>query len=156
MFMKISILVNVCAAFALATGCANPAAAASVSGGYNIGAVYSTCHAQGQGSASLTEANPICGDWLRTGSMTISGSGQASYSALRATAYAGFSGVDPSPTTGSTLADTLGSASYQDMLTIDIVGRTGQTVDLVFTTAMDGITTTDAPTLLRLPMLMPS
>jgi hypothetical protein len=140
MSMKISVLVIVCTAFALATGFADPVAAASVSGGHNIGAIYFTCHSDGAGSGSLTEATPGCADYLAAGSFTLTGSGQATYSTLRASASVGFSGIDPSGSVGTLLADALGQAQYQDTLTIDIAGRTGETVDLVFTTAINGTT----------------
>ena len=138
--MKISVLVIVCTAFALVTGFADPVAAASVSGGHNIGAIYFTCHSDGAGSGSLNEATSGCADYVAAGSFTLTGSGQATYSTLRASAAVGFSGVDPYGNVGTLLADALGQAQYQDTLTIDIAGRTGQTVDLVFTTAINGTT----------------
>jgi hypothetical protein len=138
MTMKISISAIVCAV--LATAFADQVAAASLSGGYSIGALGIGCSAEGQqGSGSLTESSSGCSDYLASGSFLVSGSGVASYDTLRAAAGAGFS-ADPkySHSYGATLASAGGGAGYDDWITIDSPGRTGETVDLDFTTALHG------------------
>ena len=138
--MKHSIFSVVCAGIALAIGTANPAAAATQSGGYGVNAIYVTCAASGQGSGSINQGSAGCSDRIASGSFQASGSGQASYDTLRASAGIGFSDLDPSVSIGSTsvLGTASGTARYTDSLTIDIPGRTGQMVDLVFQSAMHG------------------
>lgn len=129
----IRILTFAAAAFLLADG----ARAATLSGGYHVSAVHSSCSAQGTGSGTITESG--C-DYLLSGGFTVSASGDATYDTLRATARAGFSGVRENHYTGfgSRIANAIGSARYEDRITIDVDGRTGETVDLVFTTALNG------------------
>ena len=136
--MKITVSAIVCAV--LATAFADQVAAASLSGGYSIGALGIGCRAEGQqGSGSITESSSGCSDYLDSGSFLVSGSGVASYDTLRGAAGAGFS-ADPkySHSYGDTLASAGGGASYDDWITIDSPGRTGETVDLDFTTALHG------------------
>jgi hypothetical protein len=68
------------------------------------------------------------------------GAGEASYDTLKATARLGLDELDPSISIGSgvNLASARGGAVYNDSLTIDIPGRTGEVVDLEFTTALHG------------------
>jgi hypothetical protein len=139
--MRISVLINVCTSFVLATGFAGQVLAASLGGGYSIGALTFPCTASGQGSGSLTESSPDCSFYYMTGSFLVSGSGQATYDTLHATANVGFSEVLPGVAIGSSLGSARGSATYRDKLTIDIPGRTGEIVDLVFTTEMNGTAT---------------
>lgn len=133
--MKISVSAIVCAL--LATAFADQVAAASLSGGYMIGALGTGCYASGSGSGSLTESSSGCSTYLDSGSFQVSGSGAATYDTLRATAGVGFSNVDPNAS-ATGLGNAQGGARYDDSITIDIPGRTGQSVDLVFTAAMHG------------------
>ncbi len=127
------ILALAAAAFLLADG----ARAATLSGGYSVSAVHSSCSAEGSGSGMITESG--C-DYLLSGGFTVSASGDATYDTLRATARAGFSDVRENHYTGagSRIALALGSARYEDRITIDVDGRTGEIVELVFTTALNG------------------
>jgi len=134
--MKISVLIKVCAAFALATGFTNQVLAATLTGSYSIGALTFSCNASEPGSGTLTNLSSGCTDTLNSGSFSVSGSGQATYDTLRATASAGFSGEPKGAVTG--LLSATGKASYQDMVTIDILGSTGETVDLVFRSGLNG------------------
>lgn len=130
-----------CAAIFLAVfGITGPALAASLSGGYNVSAINSTCNASGQGSGAIDQSTSGCAEYITSGSFQASGSGQASYDTLRARAAVGFSGLDPNFAIGTNaiLGSATGQASYTDMLVIDIPGRTGEVVDLVFETAMGG------------------
>lgn len=138
--MKHFLLGIVCAAIALAIGAANPAAAASLGGGHNLGGINSTCASSGPGSGYLDEGSAGCAEYIVSGSFQMSGSGQATYSSLRASASVGMSALDPSGFvgTGGALVSALGGADSNDTLTIDIPGRTGEMVDLVFHTAMSG------------------
>lgn len=131
----------VCAGILLAAlAITGPALAASLSGGYNVSAVTSTCNASGQGSGAINQDTSGCAEYIISGSFQASGSGQASYDTLRARAAIGFSSLDPSGFVGtySLLGSALASARYDDRLVIDIPGRTGEVVDLVFETAMGG------------------
>lgn len=134
--MRHSIVAILCAAAGLMAGAAGQAVAASLSGGYTLGGLG--CSASGQGSGTIS--NISCSNTTMTsGSFAASGSGQASYDTLRATASVGISG-DPAPFVGngSLFASARGTARADDQLTIDIAGRTGELVDLVFTTALNG------------------
>lgn len=138
--MKLATLVKVCTAFALLAGLTQQAGAATISGGYNISGPGFSCKASDQGSGSLSDSSPECSSYITSGSFSVSGSGSATYDTLRATASAGLSDLDPSGAygSGSLLASATGSAQYSDSITIDIAGRTGDYVDLVFTTEMNG------------------
>lgn len=159
--MKYSALVVV-TALALATGFAGQVAAASLGGGYNVSALGPTCNANtgttGQDSGSLDESSSGCSDQLTSGSFLVSGSGQANYDTVRASARVGFTDVDPLSFVGngSVMASALGQASYLDMLTIDIAGRDGETVDLIFTTGISGdaSATSDSSTLAKADALL--
>jgi hypothetical protein len=139
-FMKQSILGLVCASIALAIGTADPVAAASLSGGHNLGGINYTCSSSGAGSGFLNEGSAGCAEYVSSGSFQMSGSGQASYDSLRASASVGMSSLDPSGFVGTNglLLSALGQATSNDKLTIDIPGRTGELVDLVFETRMSG------------------
>jgi hypothetical protein len=138
--VKLSNLGIACAVVSLAAGPAVPAAAAGLSAGYQLGGVNFTCGASGQGSGSLTHDAPGCAEYLLAGTFLWSGSAQASYDTLRATARVGVAGLRKNSSTGigATLGDATASARYDDTLTIDVAGRTGDVVDLVFTTALSG------------------
>lgn len=114
--------------------------AASLAAGYNVGGVNQACGGSGQGSGSFDQDTPGCAEFINSGSIMAFGSGAASYDTLRATARVGLTDYDPSGPVGSTgiLANALGQASYDDMLVIDIPGRTGETVELEFETRADG------------------
>lgn len=133
------ILALAAAAFLLADG----ARAATLSGGYSVSAVHSSCSAEGSGSGMITESG--C-DYLLSGGFTVSASGHATYDTLRATARIGFSGVRENHYTGagSRIAYATGSARYEDRITLDVDGRTGEIVELVFTTAVNGTLQTSA------------
>lgn len=130
----------VCAGVFLAACAASPVVAGSLSAGYNVSAVNSTCQASGQGAGAINQDTGGCAEYIVSGSFQASGSGQASYDTLRAKAGVGFSSLDPSGFIGtnSVLGSATGTARYDDMLTIDVPGRTGEIVDLVFETAMGG------------------
>jgi hypothetical protein len=137
--MKISVLVLVCTAFA------GQASAASISAGYHLGGINVTCGMSGQGSSSIDQSTTGCADYISSGSFYASGSGDASYDTLRATAGVSASDLNLNHYiggNGSLVVTASGSASYDDRLTIDVAGRTGDTVDLVFTTAMNGAMST--------------
>lgn len=138
--MKNSILSVLCAGIALAIGAANPAAAASVSGGHNLGGINAACGSSGPGSGYVDEGSTGCSEYIDSGSFQMSGSAQATYDSLRASASAGMSALDPSYNygSGSIILSALGQAKSNDRLTIDIPGRTGEMVDLAFQTAMGG------------------
>jgi len=124
----------------LAVGAAVPAMAASLSGGYNLGAVNFTCNASGQGSGFIDQGTAGCVEYIVSGSFMASGSGQASYDTVRATARIGATDLDPSTSIGSTslIGRATAQAQYTDTVTIDIAGRTGEVVDLVFETELNG------------------
>lgn len=116
--------------------------AATLLTSYSLSAINGfTCVAEGEGSGSLTSSG--CSDVVRSGSFALSGSGAASYDTLRASAGASFSGVEPSGFVGfnSRVALAAARALSSDRLTIDISGRTGETVDLFFTTELNGSST---------------
>jgi hypothetical protein len=66
--------------------------------------------------------------------------GRRLHDTLRASARVGFSTLDPGGFIGtnSLLGSASGGARYTDTLVIDVAGRTGEIVDLVFETAMHG------------------
>jgi hypothetical protein len=127
-------------AFLLAVSAASPATAATLSGGYSVGAVNQTCNASGQGSGTINEQTAGCAEYIDSGAFQASGSGAASHDTLRASARVGFSTLDPGGFIGtnSLLGSASGGARYTDTLVIDVAGRTGEIVDLVFETAMHG------------------
>lgn len=138
--MKNSVLATVFATITLAIGTADPAVAASLVGGYSLHVIYSNCNSSGSGSGSINQDSAGCSDYVQSGSFMASGSGQASYDRLRASARIGLSALDPRVYigNGSQLGNALGVARYEDELTIFIPGRNGEMVDLVFEAAMGG------------------
>jgi hypothetical protein len=115
--------------------------AASANGGFDVSALYGfVCSADGSGAGSLSELSPGCADVVDAGSFTVSASGEATYDTLRATARVGFSSVESAYLDGSgRVALAQGTARYRDTVTIDVPGRTGEVVDLVFTAALNGL-----------------
>lgn len=129
------------AAFIIVTGLVGHASATTLlSAGYTVSALRSSCAAQGTGSGFLNDFSAGCSEAVDSGSFLVSGSGQASFDTVRASASVGFSSIDPvfSYSSGSQLARAAGEARYVDTLVIDVPGRTGELVDLVFETALSG------------------
>lgn len=129
-----------CAFILVAVSAAGPAQAATLSAGYSVSAVTFTCSASGQGSGAVNEQTTGCANYIVSGSFLASGSGDASHDTLRATARVGFSALRPNVFIGAnaSLASATGTARYTDTLVIDIAGRTGEVVELVFETAIHG------------------
>jgi hypothetical protein len=141
MTMKISLLAIVCAV--LAVGPADQVSAASLNGGYTVSSTACSIGStplSGQGAGELTEMSSGCG-LLTSGNFISSGSGAASYQRLQATAYVEVVNFNPDHLigVGGLLGRAIGIAEYIDNLVIDIPGREGDIVDLVFTAAMNGL-----------------
>ena len=114
--------------------------AASLTGSYSLSGINQACASQGQGSGFIDQNTVGCADFIDSGTFFVSGSGQASYDTLRATASVGIEDLDPSGFISNTgiLGRSFGGSSYNDDVVIDIPGRTGETVELEFVTAMNG------------------
>lgn len=140
--MKNSLIGRVCAGLVIGIGLFGHSSATTLLyGGYSVSALRSqVCSAQGEGSGSLTGLSGDCSETIDSGSFLVAGSGQASFSTLRASAGVGLSSVRSATLkqSGSFLARADGSAEYLDTLVIDVAGRTGEVVKLVFETALNG------------------
>lgn len=73
-----------------------------------------------------------------TGKFTLTGAGGATYGVLRASA--GVTYIDVGRGTSQVRSRGFGGATFEDSLVLDAVGRTGEVVDLVFTTQLSGNT----------------
>ena len=131
--MRQSIFTTLCAGIILAVGPFNPAAAAYLTTGYQVGGVNFSCKASGEGSGFIDQDTPGCAEYIASGSFMAFGSGQASYSTLRGVARIGFDNLSE-----KTSASASAGGRYNDSLTIDIPGRAGEIVDLEFRSAMNG------------------
>jgi len=114
--------------------------AASLTAFYTLGGVNQACGGSGLGSGFFDQDTPGCAEFIVSGTIMAFGSGSASHDTLRATARVGLTDYDPKGPlgNGSILANSRGVARYDDMLVIDIAGRTGETVELEFLTSMGG------------------
>ena len=89
-------------------------------------------------TVSISESD--CGAYSGfTGSFTATAAGAASYGVLRAGAGVTYGNLGRG-TSAYVRGRGFGGASFEDSLVLDVVGRTGEVVDLVFTTELNGNT----------------
>lgn len=88
-------------------------------------------------SVSSAITHVTCPAGGASGAYNVSGSADAGYGTLRAEARVGYSNVSESGYYMNSQADA--RASFRDDITLDVAGRTGEVVDLVFHAAMSGV-----------------
>lgn len=91
------------------------------------------CSLQGTGAVAVSDLSCPTG---ATGQYRVSADASASYGTLQAVAQAGFDNVSSAGTAIGAQASA--QANFKDDITLDVVGRTGEVVDLVITARLSG------------------
>ncbi|HEB91524.1 MAG TPA: PEP-CTERM sorting domain-containing protein [Deltaproteobacteria bacterium] len=114
--------------------------AASLANGFQVQGAAAGCSASGNSttgsavSGGVTEGDCVLPTGF-AGTFSLTGSSSASYGTVHASANVSYAGVDVPPS-GSAGANA--GARFSDTITIDKPGRTGEIVDLVFESAING------------------